>query len=168
MTRALALIVAIVVVLVTTRTPSDAASAQVNAFSATSVGNLVFTLSGLSPAQASAPVTYGFSLTFRTSPTAGAIITVTAPTMVGAASTIPATAFLAQCTAVSDLSGAFTSSGNVRLSGSAVTCGTLRTSVSETLTFNVTLTLDGSADAFSSIPSDTYANGTLTVGANLP
>jgi len=48
-----------------------------------------------------------------------------------------------------------------------VTCGTVVAGTSDSFTFDVAITIDGSADA-SSFTGDTYSSGSLIVTANLP
>jgi hypothetical protein len=147
--------------------PAGAASSQINAFSATSSGSIAFTVNGLSSPLLAGSQSYGFSLNFRSSPTPGTI-SVTAPSIVGTGgNSIRAGAFHALCSATSDSSGLFTSSGTVQLSSSAVTCGTIAANGQETLAFRVTLYLDDTTDA-TCFTADTYTAASLVVTVNLP
>jgi len=147
-------------------TPSDAATAKIYSFTPTSA-SISFTVLGFSAAQASAPIVTTYTINFRTSPTPGTI-QISAPIINGTAgNSIPQSAFLAKCTRNSDPNGDFTTSGTVRLGATPVTCGTVVAGTSDSFTFDVAITIDGSADA-SSFTGDTYSSGSLIVTANLP
>jgi hypothetical protein len=146
---------------------AQAASGKINSFTTSSSGAISFAVPSLvNPAQPGSQ-TYNYTLSIRTSPLPGSV-TVTAPTITGTAgNSVPKTAFLASCSATSDPGGIFTSSGMVRLSGSAVTCATIAASSNNTVHFTLTLYLDDTPDA-SSFTADTYASGTLSITANAP
>lgn len=146
--------------------PSDAAASRIFAFTPSS-GTIDFSGLTFGASQASTPILTTFTLNFRTSGTPGTI-TIMAPTINGTAgNSIPQSAFLAKCTRNSDPNGDFTTSGVVRLGAAPVTCGTVVPGISDTFTFDVTITIDGSADA-SSFTGDTYTPGSLIVTATLP
>jgi hypothetical protein len=147
--------------------PADAATGKITSFTTSSSGNIAFTVPNLTNAALPGSQPYAYTLQIRTSPLQGSV-TITAPLITGTGgNTIPQSAFLAQCTATSDPGALFTSSGMVRLSSSAVTCGTVAANGNNTIQFNVTLYLDCTPDA-SSFTSDTYAGGTMSVTANAP
>lgn len=146
---------------------AQAAAGKINSFTTSSSGPIAFSVPSLAnPAQPGSQ-TYAYTLSIRTSPLPGSV-TVTAPAITGTAgNTIPASAFQASCVATSDIGGIFTSSGMVRLSGSAVNCATIAANSNNTVNFTLTLYLDDTPDA-SSFTADTYASGTLSVTANAP
>ncbi len=147
--------------------PAEAASGKIFSFTTSSSGNIVFTVPDLSNVALPGSQSYAYALRIRTSPLQGSV-TITAPLINGTASNkISQSAFQAQCTATSDPGGLFTSSGLVRLSASAVTCGTVAANGNNTINFNVTLYLDCTPDA-SSFTADTYTNASMSVTANAP
>jgi hypothetical protein len=147
--------------------PAQAASGKINSFTTTSSGSIAFTVPGLSNVALPGSQPYAYVLSIRTSPLPGSV-TITAPLINGTGgNTIPQSAFQAQCTATSDPGGLFTSSGLVRLSASAVTCGTVAANGNNTINFTVTLYLDCTPDA-SSFTADTYTNASMSVTANAP
>jgi len=149
-----------------TTAQSDAASAKIIAFTPTTA-SIAFSGLTFAASQASTLIVTTFTLNFRTSGTPGTIA-ITAPTINGTAgNSIPQAAFLAKCTRNADPNGDFTTSGVVRLGAAPVTCGTVVPGISDTFTFDVTITIDGSADA-SSFTGDAYTSGSLIVTATLP
>jgi len=155
-------------VFVSLASPATAATGTIYMFQSNGSSTLTFDVVDMS--DPSMPPTTGsatFLLWAATSATSGTI-TVTAPTVIGSSGvTIPAGAFTAKCTSTMDSGGMFTSKGTVRLSTSAVTCGTLAANKTGELDFTVTLTLDDTADAYV-FPADTYTSGSLRVTANVP
>jgi hypothetical protein len=147
--------------------PAQAASGKIFSFTTSSSGNITFAVPSLANAALPGSQSYAYALQIRTSPLQGSV-TITAPLITGTGgNTIPQSAFQAQCTATSDPGGLFTSSGLVRLSASAVTCGTVAANGNNTINFTVTLYLDCTPDA-SSFTADTYANANMSVTANAP
>jgi hypothetical protein len=147
--------------------PADAASGKITSFTTSNSGSIAFTVPNLTTVALPGSQSYAYTLQIRTSPLQGSV-TVTAPLITGTGgNTIPQSAFLAQCTATSDPGALFTSSGMVRLSSSAVTCGTVAANGNNTIKFTVTLYLDCTPDA-SSFTADTYANASMSVTANAP
>jgi hypothetical protein len=147
--------------------PAHAASGKIFSFTTSSSGNIAFTVPNLSSVALAGSQSYAYALSIRTSPLQGSV-TITAPLINGTAGNkISQSAFQAQCTATSDPGGIFTSSGLVRLSASAVTCGTVAANSNNAVNFNVTLYLDCTPDA-SSFTADTYTNASMSVTANAP
>ncbi len=144
-----------------------AAAGKIFSFTTGNSGSIAFVVPSLvNPAQPGSQ-TYAYALDIRTSALPGSV-TVSAPAINGTAgNTVPKTAFLASCTATSDPGGIFSSSGMVRLSTAAVTCGTISANANNTVNFTLTLYLDDTPDA-SSFSADTYASGSLTITANAP
>ncbi|HEV2739118.1 MAG TPA: hypothetical protein VGU66_11115 [Candidatus Elarobacter sp.] len=147
--------------------PAQAASGKIFSFTTSNSGNITFTVPGLSNVALPGSQSYAYALSIRTSPLQGTV-TITAPLINGTAGNkIPQSAFQAQCTATSDPGGIFTSSGLVRLSASAVTCGTVAANSNNSINFDVTLYLDCTPDA-SSFTADTYTNALMSITANAP
>ncbi len=147
--------------------PAQAASGKINSFTTSSSGSIAFTVPNLTNVAFPGSQSYAYALSIRTSPVPGSV-TVTAPLITGTGgNTIPQSAFQAKCTATSDPGGIFTSSGMVRLSSSAVTCGTVAANSNNAINFTVTLYLDCTPDA-SSFTADTYASANMSVTANAP
>jgi hypothetical protein len=147
--------------------PAEAASGKIFSFTTSSSGSIAFTVPNLSNVALPGSQSYAYALTIRTSPLQGSV-TITAPLINGTGGNkISQSAFQAQCTATSDPGGLFTSSGLVRLSASAVTCGTVAANGNNTINFDVTLYLDCTPDA-SSFTADTYTNANMSVTANAP
>ncbi len=162
-----ATVVAGVLAMIACALPAQAASGKIFSFTTSSSGNITFSVPDLSNVALPGSQSYAYALSIRTSPLQGSV-TITAPLITGTAgNTIPQAAFQAQCTATSDPGGIFTSSGMVRLSASAVTCGTVTANSNNTINFTVTLYLDCTPDA-SSFTADTYANASMSVTANAP
>jgi hypothetical protein len=147
--------------------PALAASGKINSFTTSSSGGIAFTVPDLTNVALPGSQSYAYALSIRTSPLQGSV-TITAPIINGTAGNkIPQAAFQAKCTATSDPGGIFTSSGMVRLSASAVTCGTVAANSNNAISFTVTLYLDCTPDA-SSFTADTYTNASMSVTANAP
>jgi hypothetical protein len=147
--------------------PALAASGKINSFTTSSSGSIAFTVPDLTNVALPGSQSYAYVLSIRTSPLPGSV-TITAPIISGTTGNkIPQAAFQAKCTATSDPGGLFTSSGMVRLSASAVTCGTVAANGNNTINFTVTLYLDCTPDA-SSFTADTYTNASMSVTANAP
>jgi len=163
----LATAVAAVLALLMPAVPAHAASGKIFSFTTSSSGNIDFTVPNLSNVALAGNQSYAYALSIRTSPLQGSV-TITAPLINGTGGNkISQSAFQAQCTATSDPGGIFTSSGLVRLSASAVTCGTVAANSNNSINFNVTLYLDCTPDA-SSFTADTYTNASMSVTANAP
>lgn len=167
MKRAAALLLAAGLVAGLRPLEAGAASGKIFSFTTGNSGAISFAVPGLADPALPGSQTYAYALNIRTSPLPGSI-TVTAPTITGTAgNSVPAAAFLASCSATSDPGGIFSSSGMVRLSGTAVTCGTISANASNTVNFTLTLYLDDT-DGASAFSADTYASGTLSITANAP
>ncbi len=162
-----ATVVAGVLAMIACALPAQAASGKIFSFTTSSSGNIAFTVPNLSSVALAGSQSYAYALSIRTSPLQGSV-TITAPLINGTGgNSIPQSAFQAQCTATSDPGGLFTSSGLVRLSASAVTCGTVAANGNNTINFDVTLYLDCTPDA-ASFTADTYASANMSVTANAP
>jgi len=167
MRRPLAALLAAAALVLVRPPDAEAAAGKIFSFTTGNSGAIAFTVPSLANAAQPGSQTYAYALSIRTSPLPGSV-TVTAPTITGTAgNSIPKTAFQASCTVTSDPGGIFTSSGMVRLSAGAVTCGTISANANNTVNFTLTLYLDDTPDA-SSFTADTYAGGTLTMTANAP
>ena len=163
----LATVVAGVIATVACAVPAQAAAGKITSFTTSSSGNIAFTVPSLANVALPGSQSYAYVLKIRTSALPGSV-TITAPLITGTGgNTIPQSAFQAKCTATSDPGAIFTSSGMVRLSASAVTCGTVAANSNNTVNFTVTLYLDCTPDA-SSFTADTYANASMSVTANAP
>ncbi|HEX3550309.1 MAG TPA: hypothetical protein VHT53_08040 [Candidatus Elarobacter sp.] len=145
-----------------------ASTGTIWSFSSSGSSTLTFAVSDMAePSMLPTSGAASFTLLATTSASTGTV-TVQAPTVTGASGdTIAASAFTAKCTATSDSAGMFTSSGTVRLTSSAVTCGTLAANKTGQIAFTVTLTLDDTGDVHG-FPADTFASGSLKVAANVP
>ena len=162
-----ATVIAAVLAMLVPAAHAEAASGKIFSFTTSSSGNIAFAVPGLSNAALPGSQSYAYALSIRTSGLQGTV-TITAPIINGTGGNkIPQSAFQAQCTATSDPGAIFTSSGLVRLSASAVTCGTVAANGNNTINFNVTLYLDCTPDA-SSFTADTYTNANMSVTANAP
>jgi hypothetical protein len=147
--------------------PAQAASGKINSFTTTSSGSITFAVPDLTNSALPGSQSYAYTLSIRTSGLPGSV-TITAPLITGTGgNTIPQSAFQAKCTATSDPGALFTSSGMVRLSASAVTCGTVAANGNNTIKFDVTLYLDCTPDA-SAFTADTYGSASMSVTANAP
>jgi len=127
-----------------------------------------FTVAGLTNPQLPGSTTCAFKLKITTDANEGTV-TLTAPAITGSTGSIPAGAFYGNCTATTNPSGIFTSSGTVQLASTPVTCGTIAANTSnKTIDFTVTLYIDETPDA-TSFPGDpAYVNSNLAVTANAP
>jgi hypothetical protein len=167
--RLLVSLFTIVLISAATFGSADAAAGKITSFTKLCTGSIAFSVVDITHSQLPGSEACSFSLQITTSANQGSI-TVTAPTVTGSTGAkISQTAFYALCSASSDPSGIFSSSGTVRLSSSAVTCGTIASnSNNKTVTFSVSLFLDDTADA-TSFPGDpSYTATSLTVTANAP
>ncbi|MGA3036727.1 MAG: hypothetical protein ABSE64_04500 [Vulcanimicrobiaceae bacterium] len=148
---------------------ADAATAKITSFTKLCTGSIGFSVVDITHSQLPGSESCSFSLEITTNANQGSI-TVTAPKVTGSTgATISQNAFYALCSASSDPSGIFSSSGTVRLGSSAVTCATIASnSNNKTVTFSVSLFLDDTADA-TAFPGDpSYTATSLTVTANAP
>jgi hypothetical protein len=147
---------------------ADAAAGKITTFTKLCSGSINFTVVDITHSQLPGSQACSFSLEITTSANQG-LITIVAPKITGSTgATIPQTAFYALCSASSDPSGIFSSSGTVQLSSSAVTCATITSkSKNKTVTFSVSLFLDDTADAttFPGDPAYTAANLSITADA---
>ncbi|HTX02633.1 MAG TPA: hypothetical protein VMD07_03045 [Candidatus Acidoferrales bacterium] len=148
---------------------SDAATGKITTFTKLCSGSISFSVVDITHAQLPGSESCSFSLEITTSANQGSI-TVTAPVVTGSTGAkISQNAFYALCSASSDPSGIFSSSGTVQLGSSAVTCATIASSSkNKTVTFSVSLFLDDTADA-TAFPGDpAYTATSLSVTANAP
>jgi len=148
---------------------ADAAAAAIHSFTKLCAGSISFSVVDITQSQLPGSQSCSFSLDITTSPNQGSI-TITAPKITGSTGvTIPQTAFYALCSASSDPSGIFSSSGTVQLSASAVTCATIASkTTNKTVVFSVSLFLDDTSDA-TAFPADpAYTAANLSVTATAP
>lgn len=148
---------------------ADAAAGTIHSFTKLCTGSISFSVVDITHSQLPGSASCSFSLDITTSANQGTI-TVTAPKITGSSgATIPQNAFYALCSASSDPSGIFSSSGTVQLSASAVTCATIASrTANKTVTFSVSLFLDDTADT-TAFPGDpAYVAANLSVTANAP
>ena len=148
---------------------ADAAAGKITTFTKLCSGSINFSVVDITHSQLPGSQACSFTLEITTSSNQGSI-TLTAPTITGSTgATIPQTAFYALCSASSDPSGIFSSSGTVRLSSSAVTCATIASKAKNaTVVFSVSLFLDDTADA-TAFPGDpAYTAANLSVTADAP
>jgi hypothetical protein len=161
----------VVLVLIALNTPGRAGAANngsINSFTQLCSGSIAFSVVDISQTRLPGSQSCSFILNLTTGANQGSI-TITAPKIVGSTGAkIPQTAFYASCSATSDPSGIFSSSGIVQLSSSAVTCATIASrSNNKTVSFSVSLFLDDTPDttAFSGDPAYTSANLSVTATA---
>jgi hypothetical protein len=169
MRRLLVSLFSIVLISFATLGRAGAATANIHSFTKICTGSISFSVVDITHPQLPGSASCSFSLDITTSANQGSI-TLTAPKIIGSSgATISQSAFYALCSASSDPSGIFSSSGTVQLSASAVTCATIASnSNNKTVTFSVSLFLDDTADA-TAFPGDpAYASANLSVTANAP
>ncbi len=148
---------------------ADAAAGKITTFTKLCSGSIDFSVVDITHSQLPGSQSCSFTLEITTSANQGSI-TLVAPKITGSTgATIPQTAFYALCSASSDPSGIFSSSGTVHLSSSAVTCATIASSEkNKTVTFSVSLFLDDTEDA-TAFPGDpAYVAANLSVTADAP
>jgi hypothetical protein len=169
MRRLLVSLFSIVLISFATLGRACAATPTIHSFTKICTGSISFSVVDITHSQLPGSASCSFSLDITTSANQGSI-TLTAPKIIGSTgATIPQNAFYALCSAGSDPSGIFSSSGTVQLSASAVTCATITSnSNNKTVTFSVSLFLDDTADA-TAFPGDpAYTSANLSVTANAP
>lgn len=169
MRRLLVSIFAVTFLSIATFGRADAAAGKIIAFTKLCSGSISFSVVDITHSQLPGSQSCSFSLEITTSANQGSIA-ITAPVVTGSSGAIISpSAFYALCTASSDPSGIFSSSGTVRLSSSAVTCATIASQAKkETVTFSVSLFLDDTADS-TAFPGDpAYVATSLSVAANAP
>jgi len=148
---------------------ADAAAGKITTFTKLCSGSINFSVVDITHTQLPGSQSCSFSLEITTSANEGSI-TLTAPKIIGSTGvTISQNAFYALCSASSDPSGIFSSSGTVQLGANPVTCATIASKQkNQTVTFSVSLFLDDTADA-TTFPGDpAYAGANLTVTADAP
>jgi hypothetical protein len=148
---------------------ADAAAGKITTFTQLCSGGISFSVVDITHSRLPGSQSCSFSLEITTSANQGSI-TVTAPKITGSTgATISQTAFYALCSASSDPSGIFSSSGTVQLSASAVTCATIASQEkNKTVTFSISLFLDDTADASTFSGDPAYAAANLSVTADAP
>ena len=169
MRRLLVSLVSIVLISAAAFGRADAATANIHSFTKLCTAGISFTVVDITHSQLPGSASCSFSLDITTSANQGSI-TVTAPKITGSTgATISQNAFYALCSASSDPSGIFSSSGTVQLSASAVTCATIASNENnKTVVFSVSLFLDDTADA-TAFPGDpAYVAANLSVTVNAP
>jgi len=167
--RQLASLFAVVLIAVATIEPAGAATPTIHSFTKLCSGSIGYSVVDIAQTRMPGTQSCSFSLDITTTANQGSV-TVTAPTIVGSTgATIPPNAFYALCSASSDPSGIFTSSGTVQLGSSAVTCATIASNEkNKTVVFSVSLFLDDTSDA-TAFPGDpAYTAANLSVTANAP
>ena len=169
MRRLLVSFFAVAFIAIATFGRADAAAGKITSFTKLCSGSISFSVVDITHSQLPGSQSCSFSLEITTSANQGSI-TITAPTVTGSTgATIPQTAFYVLCSASSDPSGIFSSSGTVHLSTSAVTCATIASKTkNQTVVFSVSLFLDDTSDA-SAFPADpAYTAANLSVTATAP
>jgi len=167
--RLLVSLLTIVLISAATSGRAGAAAATIHSFTKLCSGSIDFSVVDITQSKLPGTQTCSFSLDITTTANQGSI-TLTAPKITGSTgATIPQNAFYALCSASSDPSGIFSSSGTVQLSAGAVTCATIASSSkNKTVVFSVSLFLDDTADA-TSFPGDpAYVAANLSVTATAP
>ena len=157
-----------IVLALTMMTASRANAGSILSFTKLSSGTIGFTVTDITSSQlAGSNTPQSFQLHIKTSALAGSI-TLTAPAISGSSGSIASGAYYAQCTATSDPSGVFSSSGLIQLSSGPVTCANIASNNNAKVSFDVQLYLNCTPgpNAFPADPA--YGVGSLSVTANAP